>query len=62
VGTGQALARFACSLAFGAAWSLWGGRSALAVTAAALAAAAVVSAFVLRGTDESPATTEEVSA
>ncbi|MFI6436961.1 MFS transporter [Streptomyces sp. NPDC050759] len=62
VGTGQALARFACSLAFGAAWSLWGGRTALAVTAAALAAGAVVSAFVLRGTDETPATTDEVSA
>ncbi|MEV7737519.1 MFS transporter [Streptomyces sp. NPDC088921] len=62
VGTGQALARFACSLAFGAAWSLWDGRTALTVTAAALAAAAVVSAFVLRGTDENPATTEEVSA
>lgn len=62
VGTGQALARFACSLAFGAAWSLWGGRTALTVTAVALAAAAVVSAFVLRGTHESPATTEEVSA
>ncbi|MDH6438561.1 MFS family permease [Streptomyces sp. SAI-144] len=62
VGTGQALARFACSLAFGAAWSLWGGRTALAVTAAALAAAAVMSAFVLRGTDATPATTDEVSA
>ncbi|MEU0207695.1 MFS transporter [Streptomyces canus] len=62
VGTGQALARFACSLAFGAAWSLWGGRTALAVTAAALAVSAVVSAFVLRGTDEVPATTDEVSA
>ncbi|MFJ8778819.1 MFS transporter [Streptomyces sp. NPDC102476] len=62
VGTGQALARFACSLAFGAAWNLWDGRTALTVTAAALAAAAVVSAFVLRGTDESRATTEEVSA
>lgn len=62
VGTGQALARFACSLAFGAAWSLWGGRTALAVTAAALAVSAVVSAFVLRGTDDRPATTDEVSA
>ena len=60
VGTGQALARFACSLAFGAAWSLWGGRSALAVTAASLAVSAVVAAFVLRPTDDvSPA---EVSA
>ncbi|RPF31415.1 MFS transporter [Streptomyces sp. TLI_185] len=60
VGTGQALARFACSLAFGAAWSLWGGYTALAVTAAALAVSAVVAAFVLRPTDDvSPA---EVSA
>ncbi|MFJ6386028.1 MFS transporter [Streptomyces sp. NPDC091972] len=56
VGTGQALARFACSLAFGAAWSLWGGRTALALTAAALAVGAVVAAFVLRGTDETPTT------
>ncbi|WP_030931269.1 MFS transporter [Streptomyces sp. NRRL S-646] len=60
VGTGQALARFACSLAFGAAWSLWGGRTALAVTTASLAVSAVVAAFVLRPTaDVSPA---EVSA
>ncbi|MFI7400664.1 MFS transporter [Streptomyces sp. NPDC049541] len=60
VGTGQALARFACSLAFGAAWSLWGGRTALAVTAAALAVSAVVASFVLRqAADVSPA---EVSA
>nr|WP_202478191.1 MFS transporter [Streptomyces sp. SID5470] len=58
VGTGQALARFGCSLAFGAAWSLWGGRTALAVTAAALAASAVVAAFVLRGS----ATSDEVPA
>ena len=42
VETGQALARFACSLAFGAAWSLWGERTALAVAAAALAVSAVV--------------------
>ncbi|MCD9875968.1 MFS transporter [Streptomyces guryensis] len=56
VGTGQALARFACSLAFGAAWSLWGGRTALAVTAAALAVSAVVASFVLRPADDvSPA-------
>ncbi|MFF7647236.1 MFS transporter [Streptomyces canus] len=61
VGTGQALARFACSLAFGAAWSLWGGRTALAATAAALALSAVVAVFVLRGTDETP-TTDEVPA
>ncbi|WP_233288986.1 MFS transporter [Kitasatospora sp. MBT63] len=54
VGTGQALARFACSLAFGAAWSLWGGRTALAVTAAALAVAAVAATAVLRTTDDPP--------
>ncbi|MFJ9850444.1 MFS transporter [Streptomyces sp. NPDC101150] len=52
VGTGQALARFLCSLAFGAAWSLWGGRSALAVTAAALAISAVVASAALRTTGE----------
>lgn len=55
VGTGQALSRFACSLGFGAAWSLWGGRTALAVTAVALAAGAVVAAFVLRPAGEVPA-------
>ncbi|WP_330294111.1 MFS transporter [Streptomyces griseorubiginosus] len=59
VGTGQALARFVCSLAFGAAWSLWGGRTALAVTAAGLAVSAVVAAVVLRTGDE---TTQEVRA
>ncbi|MGX1366140.1 MFS family permease [Streptomyces canus] len=61
VGTGQALARFACSLAFGAAWSLWGGRTALALTAAALATSVVGAAFVLRGTAETP-TPDEVPA
>ncbi|MFB6848505.1 MFS transporter [Streptomyces sp. NPDC056373] len=55
VGTGQALARFACSLAFGAAWSVWGGRTALAVVAVALAGAAVAASFVLRTIDEVPA-------
>ncbi|GAA2670891.1 MFS transporter [Streptomyces lunalinharesii] len=51
VGTGQALARFVCSLAFGAAWSLWDGRSALALAAVALAAAALGAARLLRTTD-----------
>ncbi|WP_428934464.1 MFS transporter [Streptomyces sp. ACT015] len=37
VQTGQALARFACSLAFGAAWTWWGDRTALTLSAAALA-------------------------
>ncbi|MEU7638239.1 MFS transporter [Streptomyces sp. NPDC039016] len=51
VGTGQALARFVCSLAFGAAWSLWDGRAALAVAAGALAVAALIAARLLRTTD-----------
>ncbi|TXS00765.1 MFS transporter, partial [Streptomyces sp. col6] len=37
VQTGQALARFACSLGFGAAWTAWGDRRALAVSAVLLA-------------------------
>ncbi|MYT27711.1 MFS transporter [Streptomyces sp. MspMP-M5] len=51
VGTGQALARFVCSLAFGAAWSFWNGRAALAMAAVALASAALVAARLLRTTD-----------
>ncbi|MEV7389508.1 MFS transporter [Streptomyces sp. NPDC091215] len=41
VQTGQAGARFACSLAFGAAWTLWGDRTALLASTAALAVCAV---------------------
>jgi MFS family permease len=37
VQTGQAMARFACSLGFGAAWTLWGDRTALMASAVALA-------------------------
>lgn len=48
VGTGQALARFGCSLAFGAAWTLWGTGPALAAAAAGLLCGAAVAAFVLR--------------
>ncbi|GIG55953.1 MFS transporter [Longispora fulva] len=48
VGTGQALARFTCSLAFGAAWSAWSGHTALAVTATALALSAVAASLLLR--------------
>lgn len=62
VGTGQGLARFVCSLGFGAAWSLWGGRTALAGTAAALAVGAVVTAFLLRTGDEATETTREARA
>ncbi|MFF8400243.1 MFS transporter [Streptomyces sp. NPDC015684] len=43
VQTGQALARFACSLLFGAAWTAWGDRTALAGAAVALAACAAFS-------------------
>ncbi|MFI1563270.1 MFS transporter [Streptomyces sp. NPDC020490] len=48
VQTGQALARFACSLGFGAAWTLWGDRAALLASTAALAVCAAVSVTVLR--------------
>ncbi|GAA2783850.1 MFS transporter [Kitasatospora sp. CM 4170] len=48
VGTGQALARFACSLVFGALWSAVGGTSALAFSAAALAVCVAGAAAVLR--------------
>ncbi|MFE2144547.1 MFS transporter [Streptomyces sp. NPDC059456] len=48
VGTGQALARFGCSLAFGAAWTLWGAGPALAAAAAGLCCCAAVAGFVLR--------------
>ncbi|MFF3171133.1 MFS transporter [Streptomyces sp. NPDC057900] len=41
VQTGQALARFACSLGFGAAWTAWGDRTALTASAALLALCAV---------------------
>ncbi|WP_030413618.1 MFS transporter [Streptomyces sp. NRRL S-1448] len=56
VQTGQAAARFGCSLAFGAAWTAWGDRWALALAAAGLALAAALSARLLRaapGTDAS---------
>ncbi|MER6027875.1 MFS transporter [Streptomyces sp. NPDC001851] len=47
VQTGQALARFACGLLFGAAWTVWGDRTALAGATLVLAACAVFS-LVLR--------------
>ncbi|MGW0764743.1 MFS transporter [Streptomyces sp. NPDC002676] len=43
VQTGQAMTRFACSLLFGAAWTAWGDRTALAGAAVALAACAAYS-------------------
>ncbi|MFJ7204165.1 MFS transporter [Streptomyces sp. NPDC098789] len=54
VQTGQALARFVCSLAFGAAWTAWGARPALIAAAVLLAAATAVCAR-LRPDDAEPA-------
>ncbi|MET7683541.1 MFS transporter [Streptomyces sp. NPDC005423] len=48
VGTSQALARFCCSLAFGAAWTVWGDGPALAGAAAGLLCCAAVAGAVLR--------------
>ncbi|WP_431681029.1 MFS transporter [Kitasatospora sp. KL5] len=56
VGTGQALARFGCSLAFGAGWTLWGGQTVLAAAAVALAVAAAAATPLIR-TPDSPRTT-----
>ncbi|MFJ3905525.1 MFS transporter [Streptomyces sp. NPDC090025] len=50
VGTGQALARFCCSLAFGAAWAAWGDGPALAAAAAGLACCALAAGVALRPT------------
>ncbi|MGW2234469.1 MFS transporter [Streptomyces sp. NPDC001759] len=52
VGTSQALARFCCSLAFGAAWTMWGPGPALAGSAAGLLCCATVAGVVLRPADE----------
>ncbi|MER0445272.1 MFS transporter [Streptomyces sp. Edi4] len=46
--TGQALARFACSIAFGAAWTAWGDRTALGTAAALLAGCATLAVPLLR--------------
>jgi hypothetical protein len=54
VQTGQAAARFVCSLGFGAAWTLWGDRTALLVSTAALAAGAAACLW-LRPVPGSPA-------
>ncbi|MBY8880038.1 MFS transporter [Actinacidiphila acidipaludis] len=48
VGTGQALARFCCSLAFGAAWTVWGDVPALLGSAVGLTLCAAVAGAVLR--------------
>ncbi|GAA3065701.1 MFS transporter [Streptomyces glomeratus] len=54
VQTGQALARFACSLGFGAAWTVWGDRTALTASTVALAACAAFS-LTLRPRDKATA-------
>ncbi len=56
VGTGQALARLGCSLAFGAAWTVLGSGPALAAAAAGLCCCAAVAGFVLRPTAPDGAT------
>ncbi|MFI8520273.1 MFS transporter [Streptomyces sp. NPDC085481] len=52
VGTGQALARLCCSLAFGAAWAAWGDGPALAAAAVGLACCAAVAGVALRPTGD----------
>ncbi|MEV6054859.1 MFS transporter [Streptomyces sp. NPDC052107] len=52
VGTSQALTRFCCSLAFGAAWTAWGDGPALAGSAVGLLCCAAVAGVVLRPTGE----------
>ncbi|MGW8688227.1 MFS transporter [Streptomyces sp. NPDC055817] len=54
VQTGQALARFVCSIGFGAAWTAWGDRAALGAATVALAAGAAV-AYAFRPTAPTPA-------
>ncbi|MFC5878426.1 MFS transporter [Streptomyces virginiae] len=54
VGTGQALARFGCSLAFGGAWTLWGTAAALAAAAGRLLCCAAVAGHVLRPAPPAP--------
>ncbi|MEU7425361.1 MFS transporter [Streptomyces sp. NPDC040750] len=57
VQTGQALTRFACSLLFGAAWTVWGDRAALAGAAGALAVCAVASLAMRPGETANPGET-----
>ncbi|MFH8630506.1 MFS transporter [Streptomyces lydicus] len=59
VQTGQAAARFGCSLAFGAAWTAWGDRWALGLATGGLALAAALSARLLRRVPAPAATLSE---
>ncbi|MFI9391859.1 MFS transporter [Streptomyces bauhiniae] len=54
VQTGQALARFICSLSFGAAWTAWGDRAALTGSAVALALCGLVALALRPIVTESP--------
>ncbi|MFF0035304.1 MFS transporter [Streptomyces mirabilis] len=54
VQTGQALARFVCSLGFGAAWTAWGDRTALTASTVALALCALFSLTLRRPTPSAP--------
>ncbi|MEU9921999.1 MFS transporter [Streptomyces griseoluteus] len=55
VQTGQALARFACSLSFGAAWTAWGDRTALTGSAVALTLCGLIALALRPTTPERPA-------
>ncbi|MFJ3226773.1 MFS transporter [Streptomyces sp. NPDC086783] len=54
VQTGQTLARFVCSLGFGAAWTAWGDRTALTASAVLLAVCALCSLGLLRPAAPTP--------
>ncbi|MFC9638535.1 MFS transporter [Streptomyces mirabilis] len=54
VQTGQALARFVCSLGFGAAWTAWGDRTALTASTVALALCALFTLTLRRPTPSAP--------
>ncbi|MFJ6906651.1 MFS transporter [Streptomyces griseoluteus] len=54
VQTGQALARFTCSLSFGAAWTAWGDRAALTGSAVALTVCGLIALALRPLAPESP--------
>ncbi|MCX4424682.1 MFS transporter [Streptomyces mirabilis] len=54
VQTGQALARFVCSLGFGAAWTAWGDRTALTASTVALTLCALFALTLRRPTPSAP--------
>ncbi|GAA0364959.1 MFS transporter [Streptomyces blastmyceticus] len=54
VQTGQAAARFVCSIAFGVAWTAWGDRVALGSAATGLTVSVAVSALLLRPSPDAP--------